>query len=270
MVSKLFKHEINAIFRKMLPIECIVVGIAIITRLIGLFNVDTVIYDIVSGSSYVALTVALIGGIAAAYVYGITRFYRNMFTHEGYLTLTLPVTPTQHIFVKSVVAVMFEVIAIIVSILSFCIAMSGEFVKELFLAVKYILKDALQYITPLNFWLYVIEFVVFLVIGLFSSFLLIYACISIGQTGKKNRVARAFGVYFIYYLIAQAFETVLLVVFVFLENVLPMNRIYMFISEHIQGVIHGGLVFMIVWSGLLSLVYFLVSRFIITKKLNLE
>lgn len=270
MVKKLFKHEFLALFRSMLPIECIVLGVGILTRIVAAVENDTTVYDIISGSSIFALIVAAIGGVAAAVIFGILRFYKNLFTQEGYLSLTLPVTASQHIWVKAATAALFQFIAVVVAVISLCIAASGDLLTELFKAAGYILDFVFKNLKPLHISFYIAEFIVLLIISMFYEYLLVYACICIGQRARKHRVLLAFGAYYIYYIIVQVLGTVLSVLLVVLEETLFFEKLLMFFEKHAYGCIHGILIGSIILTALMSFVYFLISRYIMRKKINLE
>ena len=60
------------------------------------------------------------------FIIGIVRFYKNLFTGEGYLSFTLPVTPGQQLFTKALVSFLFSVITIIVILVSSIIAMGTD------------------------------------------------------------------------------------------------------------------------------------------------
>ena len=51
MVKKLFKHEFHAMWRSMIPMWVVLLGLSLMGRLIHLFETDNLIYDIVSSSA---------------------------------------------------------------------------------------------------------------------------------------------------------------------------------------------------------------------------
>ena len=77
-----------------------------------------------------------------AVVLGVIRFYKNLFTKEGYLTFTLPVTSTQHILVKSTTAVLVQIVSIIAIMLSFYVFTFPKFkdkdIAAVFLGFVYV------------------------------------------------------------------------------------------------------------------------------------
>ena len=95
MVKKLFKHEIKAYLRIMIPVYVCLLAVALLGRVIQFFEADTFIYSFVNGSSIFVYVVAIIACFGFSSVFSIVRFYKNLFTDEGYLTFTLPVKISQ-------------------------------------------------------------------------------------------------------------------------------------------------------------------------------
>ena len=102
MVKKLIKHEFIAYSRSLLPIELALIGIAIVLRFIQFFENQTTGYSILFGSAIFAFCAAIVVCLVMTFIVAIQRYYKNLFKSEGYLTLTLPVTHSQHIFTKKI------------------------------------------------------------------------------------------------------------------------------------------------------------------------
>ena len=102
MLGKLFKHDMRALTRVCLPAVVLslilttvgVVSMVVLARLDsdGVLNV-IVSFTLISFTAiaFLAASSLFAGGNIIAYV----RFYRNLFTDEGYLTFTLPVNSWQ-------------------------------------------------------------------------------------------------------------------------------------------------------------------------------
>ena len=88
MVKKLFKHEFLSYARAMGIVYGILLTIAAATRIISFFESDTDAYAIIRFFSDATYFVSAAAAIGFAFVMGIVRFYKNMFTAEGYLTHT--------------------------------------------------------------------------------------------------------------------------------------------------------------------------------------
>jgi hypothetical protein len=270
MVKKLFKHEFLAALRLWLPMQIILLAVALFGRIVQFFETDTTAYDIVFGSSVVIYVLALITSVMLTLIFGIVRFYRNLFTHEGYLSFTLPVTATQHILVKTLVASASMIGTVLVAALSFVVISLGEVFAEVMKAAAYLIKQFAEEFGAGNTVAYVIEGIVLIALYIIMMYLLYYGCISLGQTFKKNRVVGAVGVYFIYYTIFQVFGTLVILLATRLSEYGFFRAIANFIDACPEISVHLILALLIFWVALNAAVYFLVSKVVIRNKLNLE
>ena len=270
MVKKLIKYEFLAYARTMIPMMIILFGVSLLNRFIQLFENRSNIYGIVFTSSVTVLVITIITCLFMTVFVGITRFYKNLFTLEGYLSFTLPVTTTQHIFVKTFVAVIFSVITLVAICLSASIAMFGEVLVEVLKAIGYLIKPYFEHFGAVNGSLYIVEFIVLLLISSATGFLLFYGCIAIGQLAKKNRVLAAFGTYFGYYFACQILGTIVIVLFVQFEKYLPIEPILKFIEKNPFESTHIFFCLLILWYAVTGFIYYLVTNTIIKKRLNLE
>lgn len=270
MVKKLFKHEFKALFRTMLPFQIIALAVGLLTRIIYFFENDSTVYRIIAGSSGLMLGLTLTASLFAVIFVGIRRYYKNLFSCEGYLSFTLPVTPRQHIFVKLFSIVAVEIVTILVALASLSIACAGELFIEIIKAIGYLATTFLSFIPTAHFTFYVIEIIVLLLVTLFYQFLLYYTCISIGQLAKKNRILLAIGCYFIYYVFTQIVGTIIVICGTFFVYTDLYQSILTFIETNYFEFVHIVLISMTVLYSLISLIFFIVSNKITTKKLNLE
>lgn len=270
MVRKLFKHEFAALFRVLLVVDAIVLGVGILARVLLCFEQDTTWFHIVCAMTMIAFFIVLIGGPIAAFVLSIVRFYKNMYTGEGYLTFTLPVTPEQHLWVKATTAIAVQLLAVLVSIVSFCIAFSGETMAEICQVIGELFHSLFLYLDTTHLIFYFLELAIWILVTLFSGHFLYYARISLGQTARKNRVLCAVAFYFAYYIITQMLGTALIIVLgivgntTFFDNVIHFLEVYPYESVHIL------LVGLIVLTGFMALLFFSINRFVMRKRLNLE
>lgn len=252
MVKKLFKYEFLAYIRVLFPVYIAMLGVAILGRILMIFENDTTSSDLLIGSSifmYVATVLVAFGFVG---IYAITRFQKNMFSGEGYLTLTLPATAAQHIWSKLLAAMLFSLFSFISFVISFCIITSGDVFKEVFEAFVYLVKkEGLS-----EYWFYIVEAILSVVVGLASNILLFYACISVGQLFKKNRTFGAVVAYFGYSFVMQILSTIALATLAE--------------SPYIGDVIEFVLQRNYIISGIMAVAFFFITRHIITNKLNLE
>jgi len=264
MVRKLFKHEFLAWLRVMPIIYGIALAVAGVGRLLQLFESDELYYVLIFGSAALLFGAAMLVCMVAPTIFGIVRFYKNLFTGEGYLSFTLPVSMASHLWVKLLTATTFSILSTLVCCLSVMLMTAGEALVEIGNAAAYLLNQipAESVGSVIG---YCAEVLTLMLLGTFSTHLFYASCICIGQLAKKNRILAAVGVYFGFYLISQFFGTVLGLFMMFLapsiENFFAADPI---LSVHIV------LGVMIALELVLSTVFMLICHGILRRRLNLE
>lgn len=270
MVKKLFQHELRYYIRSLMPVYMILAGVALIGRFIEFFEADTTAYSILRGSSVTMLVIACVAALGMTLLFSVIRFYKNLFTGEGYLTLTLPVTIRAHILVKLTSALVANLASLLAVVLAVCLFTVGPWLVELIKAVVYIWKDVAALFEG-HFGWYVLEAIPLMLMLICAQLMLYNMCICVGQLARKNRVIAAVGVYFGLYVITQIISTVLVII-------VSLSDVMMWISNYISGLtkqeflglIHGSIWAMFVFWGVMTLIYYLVCKHIMTKRLNLE
>jgi hypothetical protein len=267
MVKKLIKYDFASYLRLLLPVQLILLGIAGLNRLVQIFEqADSSVYRTVFTSSIVLYVIAVIVCLLLTLIVAIVRFYQGMYTNEGYLSHTLPVTPTQHIVSKLIVSLIFLLGTLLSIFVSACVATLGEVNIELWKAGFYLLRRAYEVVhTSLIF--YIIEFILMALAVSAMTLLKLYFCISVGQLAKKKKVLLAFGVYFGLYFIRQVLGTITIIIVTvnreFVENIME------WINEYQEAFFHVSLCGGIVFSLIIGAVYFFITRYIMSKRLNL-
>ncbi len=271
MVKTLMKHEIKAVSRGMLPVVLILLGMAFFTRILQFFESNSDTYDIVFGSAAFMLGAAIVISLIMSVVVSVKRFYTNMFTGEGYLTMTLPVTVTEHILTKLAVAVLTVIVTVVAVIVAISIATMGEVFVEIVKSVDYLAEMYFERMGGHGV-AYIFEVLIAGIVLAASQLLLYYACISLGQRAKKNRVAAAFGCYFAYYVITQILGTVLIAIVANAPQWLYdlLDSIENFAFDHPFATVHYGIWGVTLFYGAQAVAFFFISRYIIKNKLNLE
>ena len=269
MVKKLLKYELASYLRSLLPFQIILLGVALLHRFVQFFESDGTAYGIFSVSSTVIFVIACIVTTVATVALCISRFYKNLFTGEGYLSFTLPVTVHQHIAAKLIAVILCDAATVVAILLSCAIVTSGEALVEVFRAIGFLLDRGYQSLGG-HFIAYIIEGVIYLIVLAAVQMLLFYACITIGQLAKKNRVLLAFGAYFAYYVICQILGTICIVIITLYGEQLGLDRLVNFFAENPEASGHIVLAALIVFSLILGAIYYLIAQHIMKKKLNLE
>ncbi len=270
MVKKLLKHEFTYYFRTFSLFLPIVLVIGVMTKVFRCFDNGNIINDIAIFSSSVMLVMACVALLVLSTVISIIRFYKNMYSAEGYLTFTLPVTTTEHIFVKLFVSTVCQIICLLTVIAAGAIALSGEALTDFFNFMSQLVDGARLTLGAANLIGFVAEVLLLLLLSAISTTLLYYACITVGQTAKKNRILLAIGAYFIYYMATQTISTVLTIVVTVFGTSGVLDTLFDWLTNNLVSAIHIYLCAAIVLYAILSAVFWLVTKIIMTKKLNLE
>lgn len=200
------------------------------------------------------------------------RFYKNLFTDEGYLMFTLPVKTSDLLLSKMLVAVLWKLISIVFTMLSiFGIATVGisylsdmsivHFFQEFFDLFKDALsemRETLMIPIPLFFlWLLLIG-----VCSLVFSILFIYTCICLGQFWSRHKIGGAilayFGLRFVFRLFRQIFA-------------IPLSNFsYYDIEDFSAGTWLLIMFVTLLLMGGLCVAMYCICNYIMSKKLNLD
>lgn len=234
MVRKLIKHELIALFRIVYIPAIAAVALAVLLRISIAINggsgETTVPWMIITLSmSYVC---ALSATSLVCFFMSVSRFYKSLFSGEGYMTLSLPVTASQLIWAKllsALVVMLFGAVACILSALVFFIGLPadfyaslGEFFGGLWEAISFAMQQE-----PLA----VFELVLLGIVSVPAGILLCYLIISVAQmfTVKSRKgimVLFFFGGIFLLNILSSALLTPLIELTV---NVSPHLVLWIFI-----------------------------------------
>ncbi len=224
MLKKLFRYEWKACWKLMAVLNAIVIVLSVIGLFVfrndfwyssGRDDIGQVVSGAVMSAYFITyfMSVASLGFVVNLYFY--IRFYRNLYTDQGYLMHTLPVKPWELIWSKAFVGLIWQFISTFVLIFS----VFGVIFNTVAKATDESIWDMFSKMFSELFenvsggWIFTIGLLYLLlaIAGACMSMFLGYTAISIGQTFKKHKVVGAIGVYFGLYSVLQfvaAFFTV--------------------------------------------------------------
>ncbi|MGT2742259.1 hypothetical protein [Streptococcus plurextorum] len=207
MFGKLLKYEFKSISKWYLGLLVVTTLIAILTgnqlkSLITSAVENSSSYDIAystgqalsSSDIMMILSLIILAGLImtltlASYAIIIRRFYQSVFSRQGYLTMTLPVS-THHIILSKLLVAFLLYIAtyciFAIVIFAFVIPVSGWSTFSAMLQSFY--SEVITQVTP--FWTTV--FHVNAILTNVSAVLLIYLAIALGQLSNNYRVLMGF------------------------------------------------------------------------------
>lgn len=245
------KHELYALFRALLYLGAIVLVLAILTRIGIALNSDQ--FTAITAALFVIAAIVM---IFFALIVSVQRFWSSLFTGEGYMTFSLPATPTQILAAKLLSALIAMLFGVIVTLVAVLITASGlpsgvwEELTEIF-------GDFFEYIGSYisSDPLVVVEAVLYVVSGLPLTMLFFYCIMSVGQLLTKGRKGLTFVIFLAAYWVIS------------LLNVL-------FYSPLLENIFLGAGVHAYLWTEIavnliLDVAMFFFVRFILLHKVNL-
>lgn len=268
MLKKLFVHEWKDTWKLLTLLNILVMVLTVI----GMITIQNDVWNKVDDSpiysvtlmGYIMFYILAIGALSMCVsVYFWFRFYKNLYTDQGYLMHTLPVTSHELILSKGLVALIWQFISMIVMMVSifsiiFSIAASeGETVATIFAAMF----EELEMTGSAAYML--IACILTSVSGCVMSIMMGYTSVSIGQLFKKHRLGAAVGVYVGLYMAVQSVSS---------YGTIPIAMTIEKIETEENMLMMMGHLFMVMFVvvATISVGMYFVTNYIMKNKLNLE
>lgn len=277
MLRKLFRHEIQGTWKTIVTIY----AITIITSIMGCLFFEArghklgKVGEIIGTSLSVAYVFAVIGLFLATFIYICNRFYKTMYSDQGYLTHTLPVSPLANLNVKLIVAFLWLLFAGVIFVISVLIILYQNlggglwellFTEDLWNNLNRLTQDALGYdfITVAGILL------LMMVVGCLNILCMVYASFSVGQLFNQHKIGAAIGMGIGFYFLEQM--AMLLVLASWVET--TYNEITMVVGEVTVSSTDPS-AFQIVWPVIIvftifTLIQYLITAVIVKKHVNLD
>lgn len=165
-------------------------------------TMGTTMMNVVSVFSFILYILLLTGAVYAIFIYLVVHFYRSMYTDEGYLLHTLPVTKNQILVSKilvSVIWVFLIYIGMMLSIFIFLLVLisvaAGEDVFTVMRELMEILgefKDLFSVLfEDLEITWTAVATILNLILGVPMAVIIMFGAVSLGQLFSKYRVLMA-------------------------------------------------------------------------------
>lgn len=261
MLGKLFKYEMKACARLLLPLYLVLITLSIMDRIILGLNFFKGALAVLPVTITVLFILANVAIAVIASVIIIFRFYKNMVTDEGYLMFTLPVKPYQLINAKLIAGSLWIFISIIVIIAALLLDFGTlsradlfwDGVKQFWIEYKGVFGN--------KGFILILETIIALIIGIPSGILQVYASIAIGQLFSGHKILGSVVSYVVLNTMLQIITTIIMVV------------AGLTIGNDIDD--YNALVYLIMPISIVIVLafttgFYLITNFIFKKKLNLE
>lgn len=260
MLSKLIKHEFRATAKLLLPVYLIVLVFTILDGIVINLHLFKGVFEFISVFITVFYVISLFAVGIVTLLLIIYRFYKNLMTDEGYLMFTLPVKPSSLINSKLIVSAVWSLASCLLIIVSLFLVFAPENAATI--------RDTFS--TAVNSFgsafgtkgiLIIIEAVLIILISAFYSPLLIYASIALGQLLKGHKVIGAFAAYIV---LSTVLQIVMTTIFALLGFAVSNN------IDNLNNIPFVLLPACIVFISIFSIVFYWITNFMFTRKLNLD
>ena len=200
------------------------------------------------------------------------RFFKHLFSDEGYLTFTLPVKRNQLIASKLIVGSIATISTAILTLINALIIILTTFKNEFFYKgwfedVKEVLIPFLETHGTFNVVFSIIEVVIICILSIILTVLFTYLCITVGAViSKKAKLASAIGIYYG----ASSLMTIFMYIFYFF-GIDALNAWIIALPENLESAIVPMILLLLIITVLLLcfVIYTLINWFV-DRKLNLN
>lgn len=217
MLGKLVKYDLKYGYKIILIVHAILLFACILGRFIlnGVdFNAPTEALGASLAIFITFFTLLLVGASFATCAVITVRFYKNLFTDEGYLTWTLPATPLVQLWSKIISGTIWCIADILLCFLGLIILVTGNNVTSLYVQIAPEMTEALG--MPLSsFALYLCLFTLFSTV---ASVIMIYVSVAIGQLFPGHRILCSIIAYFVLTFVIQMFSFIFMILFGLFPN----------------------------------------------------
>jgi len=286
MIAKLIKHEYRATARTFLPLLGAVLVLSGLSWLMmqlgggaaGASGSNS-FFDALHALVTMFTLLGLVALMLCSVLITVQRFYKNILGDEGYLMLTLPATPAQHIAAKLIVGTAWTVAALAMTLLVAWMlgsAMAGTATMHVSVdgvgATSLTLSQAaasFKNTFGIPLWRGALMIGLLFLCGVVNTYLMAYFCMTVGSQWPQQRLAASIGVFVVVDFVRR-FLFVCILAVVSVSVAAPGSALY----QALTGLTVGS-VFMLVpavGSAVLlaeAVVYFFAARWFLTARLNL-
>lgn len=254
MLGKLVKYELKSSGRLLTLMYAAILVVALIGGIMlrGSAVVGKELPLIILFLIYLILVVAM---MIITLVVIVGRFFKSLLSQEGYLMHTLPVPTWNHVLCKTLTALIWIVLAVIVLFVSGAIFLFGAgAARDMFAALD---LDGLRNVLSQNAVMITL-FLVVMIVQLVRMVLQAYVSMAVGAAANKHKIFFSFLVFVIIVIVLNIVTAVIA-----LGSLANNMSILTFTG-------YETLIYQLIFDGVLAVIFFAVTTLFLRKKLNLE
>ncbi len=270
MLGKLLKYDLKGTGRLLLPLYAALLGVAL---LLGIYTGVTSGADflgksngflaVIMGIVYVALIAVC---VVMTLVLIIQGFSRNLLGNRGYLMFALPVRTRTHVTAKTISGALWGVLGTVTGLLSvFLIVLLNQGPTSVFSSINGLFNQFFKDNGGLWILVSVIELILLVLIVSGETVVKIYAAIAVGHMWQEHRVLGAILAYIGFGVVEATVLNTLQAIGLKLFN-LPdfLAKIHPIWGDNLV------VLFLMLVTVVLGLIYWFVTGYILERRLNLE
>lgn len=264
MLGKLIKYDLKAAAKIFILIHAVYLFVCLIARFLYMDRLsfaevtEPLVFSLVL---FITLMTVLISALSIFTQMQVAfRFYRNLFSKEGYLSWTLPVSAPQHLWAKIISGYILMAADLIIVSAGILFLVTGDNVTTAYSMIASDVENELGF--SLGSFA-VIVFVVSLISCLYTVIML-YFSVMVGQLFPSHRVLGAIAAYFITSFVIQIISVVLMLLlghFPGYENYESMQDV----ANYTLQILYVSLILTLI----LAAAQYIATHYIIKKKVNL-
>lgn len=285
MLGKLIKHEWKSTYKMGCVILLLIAGMTLIGTLGIVIPINYIGNGVETESEGMAATfmamtmfmsimlymMTFMGVTYGMLIYQGVHFYKTMYSEEGYLTNTLPVTPRQLLVSKTLVSGLWYLlveIGIILSVLVLAFSLLAslnafsDFGREMAEIQWEIVRDSNAGLAIIHV---IVSVILAVLISPFSAMLMLFGSLTVGQLSRKYKAFMGILVYMGVMFANGIIGNIVKVLFTFLSVLFSDN-------EAMAGFLmtFGSYDCTILVTAGIGIAFYFIAHHILTKKLNLE
>lgn len=211
MLKKMLKHEWKATWKLLALLNIVTIALALFGRTAMIF--EDRIPPMVVALYMIFFIIVLIASGCISFVLLVVRYYRNLYTDEGYLTNTLPVSSACRLNAKLLnflAWTLLNVVSILISVL--ILASTSQPITVLISDIGSVLVSLPREmgVNAVAMWLVVFGL---MILGTLSSILMFYFSISVGCCFNTHKVVASVVTFFITYTVLQVISLIMVMGF---------------------------------------------------------
>lgn len=275
MLRKLIRYDMKSLNRFLPLLHLFMLLASVMIRFFVTGRISPQVSDSQADFILVLLFVLYFTSVTAlttgTYLLAGIRFYKNMFTDEGYLTKTLPITNGTHLLSKTIAGSIWAVVDMILIYLSVYIVVWTPYVQSLVSSNKEDIRAEFgltgEY-ADLSLSTALAVLLLFSCFGAVSSIVMIYASVALGQLFSSHRVLGAVVSYFVISTVISVLSLVVMALFGHETRLIVTASSLEMDFNLISYMIEVMKITAVLMTGI-SAVLYIMTYYIMNKKINL-